>query len=307
MEYGEAGGSVILTLGDSVTWGQGLLDEHKLDRICAEGKPLARLAHSGALLGSPRDSSNQREHPEIPVGYPSIWQQMASVNDWNDIEVVILNGGINDVSLARILNPWIAAEQIAQLANQFCATEMERFLCKLVSLVKTEARVLVVGYYPILSGQSKPLDEKQPRMLMEMHGVATSSVAMNTTIEIGSLMPRIVENCITFWQASAKSLKSTVEAVNTAAARPICFFVDPGFTEENALWAGDPLLWQLTIELDAEDEVKALRDQECGSCYGDLVHIPEWGEWYTCCRASVGHPNVAGAAKISSQFMGLVT
>lgn len=57
---------MILTLGDSVTWGQGLLDEYKLDRVFAEGRPLTRLAHSAAILGSEKDTSNQREHPEVP-------------------------------------------------------------------------------------------------------------------------------------------------------------------------------------------------------------------------------------------------
>lgn len=293
---------MILTLGDSVTWGQGLQDEHKFDRILASGKPLTRLAHSGAILGSKGDSSTQKEHPEIPVGYPSVWQQIALVDDWNDVDVVILNGGINDISLNRILNPWIPADQIAQLANQFCATEMERILSKLVSLAMQGARLLIVGYYPILSSQSNPVDEKQPRMLMEMHGVATSSVAMNTTIDIESLVPRVVENCIAFWQASTQSLKSAVDAANAVVGHPMCLFVDSGLTEENALWADSPLLWELDAQLEADDEVKTLRDQECASCYGDLVHLPEWGQWYTCCRASVGHPNVAGAAKIASQL-----
>jgi len=293
---------MILTLGDSVTWGQGLQDQHKLDRVFAEGRSLTRLAHSGAILGSENDTSTQREHPEIPVGYPSVWQQIASVSDWNNVDVVILNGGINDISLTRILNPWIAADQIAQLANQFCATEMLRLLTKLGSLVIPGARVLVVGYYPILSSQSNPVNEKQPRMLMEMHGVATSSVAMNTTMDIESLVPRVVENCISFWQASTQSLKLSVQSANAAAGHSICSFVDSGFTEENALWAGKSLLWEVDAQLDAEDEVKALRDQECAACYGDLVHLPEWGQWYTCCRASVGHPNVVGAAQIASQL-----
>lgn len=298
---------MILTLGDSVTWGQGLLDEHKFDRIYAADKPLTRLAHSGAVIGSQGDSSAQKEHPEVPVGYPSVWQQIAAVSNWDDIDVVIVNGGINDVSLPRILNPWIAAEQIAQLTNQFCGTELGRVLCKLVSLAKANARLLVVGYYPIFSSQSNPADEKQFRMLLEMHGVATSSVAANTTIDIGSLMPRVVENCLTFWKASTAALKSAVAAANEAGGHSVCTFVDIGFTEANSLWAADPLLWEITIDLEADDEVKTLRDQECRSCYGDLVHLPQWGEWYTCCRASVGHPNVGGAAKISSELAAVDT
>ena len=83
---------MILTLGDSVTWGQGLLDAHKFDRLFASDRPLSRLAHSGAVVGSEIDTSTQKLHPEIPVPYPSNWQQLGSVIDWSEVEAVIING-----------------------------------------------------------------------------------------------------------------------------------------------------------------------------------------------------------------------
>ena len=291
---------MILTLGDSVTWGQGLDDEHKFDRIYASGNPLSRIAHSGAVIGSEKDTSTQKEYPEIPVPYPSVWQQVQSVADWSDVEVVILNGGINDVSLPRILNPWIRADQINQLTKQFCAAEMADLLGNLAQRLNAGARILVVGYYPILSNSSNPGDEKQVRMLMEMHGVATSSVAMQTTLDIDTILPRIIENSLAFWKTSTESLTEAVDQTNHSSGRAVCAFVDPGFSETNALWAPDPLLWELSPELDAEDEVKILRDRACADSYGDLVHLPEWGQWFICCRASVGHPNVRGAAQIAA-------
>jgi lysophospholipase L1-like esterase len=293
---------VILTLGDSVTWGQGLVDEHKFDRIYAGDELLPRLAHSGAVIGSEKDTSSQKEYPEIPVPYPSLWQQVQSVGDWSDIDVLILNGGINDVSLTRILSPWIAADQIAQLTKQFCSGAMADLLAKLTLRLKASSRILVVGYYPILSNESNPVNEKQTRMLLEMHGVATSSVAAESTLNIETILPRIIENSITFWKTANQSLEEAVGQTNQTSGQAVCSFIDPGFTEANALWAPNPLLWQLTPELDAEDEVKPLRDRACAECYGDLVHLPEWGQWYICCRASVGHPNVGGAAQIAERL-----
>jgi len=81
---------MILTLGDSVAWGQGLLDEHKFDRIYAAGRPLARIAHSGAILGAAGDNSTQHEYPEVPVAFPSVWQQMHSVSNWPDVDLALV-------------------------------------------------------------------------------------------------------------------------------------------------------------------------------------------------------------------------
>jgi lysophospholipase L1-like esterase len=296
------GGIMMLTLGDSVTWGQGLIDDHKFDRIYGGDKLLPRSAHSGAVIGSEKDNSNQKEHPEVPVPYPSLWQQALGVRDWSGTDLVILNGGINDVSLTRILNPWIQADQIAQLTKQFCSAEMTDLLASLGSRVAPNTRIAVIGYYPILSNKSDPMNEKQPRMLLEMHGVATASVAVNATVDLASIFPRIIENSLTFWKASNEALKEAVAEANQILGSDMCHFVDSGFTEANSLWAPEPLLWELTPDLDAQDEVKPLRDRACAACYGDLVHLPTWGQWYTCCRASVGHPNVDGAAQIAAQI-----
>lgn len=294
---------MILTLGDSVTWGQGLLDTHKFDRIFAGDELLPRIAHSGAIIGSSSDSSTQKEYPEVPVPYPSLWQQVAAVGNWTDVDVVIVNGGINDVSLTRILHPAMTPDHVSELTKQYCQEEMTRLLGNLVAkLVKPGARVAVVGYYPILSAQSTFENEKQPRMLMEMHGVATSSVAMEKTFDIETLVPGIVANCLAFWKTSTESLKAAVNATNSSPGQATCIFVDTGFTEVNALWAPDPLLWELSPLLEPEDEVTELRNRACDARYGDLVHLPQWGQWYQCCRASVGHPNVRGAAKIATQI-----
>lgn len=291
---------MVLTLGDSVTWGQGLLDVHKFDRIYAGELLLPRIAHSGAILGAASDTSGQREYPEIPVPYPSVWQQMASVPDWTDVDVVIVNGGINDVSLTRILNPWIKEDQIVDLTTQFCHTEMARLLSALApKLGKPGARIVVLGYYPILSDQTNFENDNQPRLVMEMNGVTTSSVAMEKTFEVSALVPQIVANCTAFWRTSAQGLQAAVNDANTGFGRAICLFLDPGFNEANALWSPDPLLWELSPTLDPEDEVTELRDRACDALYGDLAHAAQWGQWYVCDRASVGHPNVKGAAKIA--------
>ncbi|HEY9128062.1 MAG TPA: hypothetical protein VIM62_13095 [Acidobacteriaceae bacterium] len=293
---------MILTLGDSVTWGQGLVDEHKFDRIYAAGRDLTRLAHSGAIVGTAADTSTESVHPEIPVPYPSIWQQMSSVGDWSEIDRVIVNGGINDVSVTRIVNPQKTTGTIAGLTLQFCMAEMSDLLTALAGKVKADARIGVVGYFPILSprsfsqGSMSSAQEKQARMLMEMHGIATRSEAMGVTADARGLIERIVENSMTFWIASRDALKVAAANANGVAGREVCVYVEPPFTEANSLWADHPLLWELDLALNATDELRPLRDMECEKLYGDLAHLIPWA---VCDRASVGHPNVEGAAKIA--------
>ena len=137
---------------------------------------------------------------------------------------------------------------------------------------------------------------------MESHGVATSSAVSGTTLDVGTLVPRIVENCMTFWTVSTDGLKSAVAAANGGPGPSRCIFVDTGFNEANSLWGPNPLLWELSPVLEPEDEVTVLRDRACDALYGDLVHLPEWGQWAVCSHASVGHPNVQGAAQIAENI-----
>jgi lysophospholipase L1-like esterase len=292
---------MIVTLGDSICWGQGLLDVHKFDRIFAAGASLTRVAHSGAILGSEGDNSTVTAYPEVPVSYPSVWQQLGLVADWTDVDWAIVNGGLNDVSLTRILSPWVSTTLIEQLAQQFCGAEMTRFLTSAVGrLVKPTARIAVLGYYPILSEQTKFDDAKKAQMLMESHGVATGSGALGKQPDPAALVPAIVANCLAFWKASDTALAAAVHAVNTQVGREVCVFVASPFTEANAAWAPDSWVWELSDVLDAQDEVKDLRDMACDKLYGDVVDLLTW---IKCDRASVGHPDVEGAAQIAAALV----
>ena len=291
---------MILTVGDSVCWGQGLIEEHKFDALFAEAKGMAfsRAAHSGAVIGSQTDSSNEVENGEVPVASPSDWQQVLEQRDWTQVDLVLLNGGINDVGLTRILSPWTNPNQLNQWIDQFCHQSMQQLLGAVAAkLIRPEAKIAVIGYYPILSGQSQFPSDDHFRMLLELHGVATSSVALKATLSPKDMIPSVVGNCLTFWKMSDIKLQAAVDGANAALKTDTCVFVKLPFTEENAMWAPTPLLWELSPLLGPEDEVASTRSAVCEKIYGDVVHIPQWIQ---CVRASAGHPNVDGAAKIAA-------
>ena len=290
---------MILTMGDSVCWGQGLKEEHKLDLLYAnsQGLPFARAAHSGAVIGTPSDVSTEVEKGEVPVPFPSLWQQVLASRDWSQVKLLLLNGGINDVSLTRILNPTISVSQLEDLVSQFCNKGMAALLeVAAKKLTLPNAKIAVLGYFPILSKQSGGT-ENQVRALIELHGVATTSVLEPEGFSFGDLASRVIENCLTFWNSSNVALNAAVDAANAALGKAVCVFVKLPFAENNAMWAPQSLLWELNPLLLPEDEVADPREQACEALYGDVVHIPQWT---LCARASAGHPNVAGAAKIAA-------
>ena len=111
-----------------------------------------------------------------------------------------------------------------------------------------------------------------------------------------ALIPTIVDNCMTFWKSSDVAFQAAIDAVNAKLGRSVCVFVKLPFAENNAMWALQSLLWELTPLLSPEDEVSGPRGAACEALYGDVVHIPQW---ITCVRASAGHPKVEGAASIA--------
>src|SRR5580698_4953428 len=98
----------IVNLGDSVAWGQGLAEADKYDVLVraavAPAAELTRLAHSGATIGTVLIESGPADG-EVPVSRPTILDQCNNFTDSPEtVDLVLVNGGINDVDLRNILN-----------------------------------------------------------------------------------------------------------------------------------------------------------------------------------------------------------
>jgi hypothetical protein len=275
---------MILTIGDSVSWGQGILEEHNHMLARATGATFLRVAHSGATIGTRTNSGTEVEDGEIPIASPTLWQQTLGVRDWFQVDVVLVNGEINDVSLTRILSPWTSTSQLNQWVDQFCNHAMQDLLVEIAGrLIPPHARIAVLGYYPILSNQSAQ-SESEFQSLLEMYGVATTSVLAADSFSLRDVVPPVIQNCMAFWRSSEVAFRAAVDSVNATLGRRACVYVPLPFAEEN-------------VFLLPEDEVSCRRGSVCEALYGDLVHVPQWVQ---CVRASTGHPNVQGAAAIAS-------
>ena len=287
----------LVIVGDSVHWGQGLVRAHKMHVILAtemrkKDPNLIEhlLAHSGAVIGAGDTVRRQRVDGEVPVGSPTIIEQVKGFGgNPANADVVLVNGGINDVNIRNILNPFFPSHLLTDLIREHCFDSMRELLEETVHIfAMPTTRIVVTSYYPILSDKSQPFGIPmllQHEGLFAPPGYATAPAAQNP----------VIQHCLRFWRESTASLADAVKVVNASHQPSRISFVDAGFGENNAVFAGDPWLWGL-VGLNPEDEVVAHRRTACD------VAIPPFDVLarQQCYRASAGHPNVKGAARYAA-------
>lgn len=287
-----------VTLGDSVTWGQGLLPDHKMHRLVAASLRQRhpdlvehQLAHSGAIIGAGAAVTMDPVHGEVPVGHPTIIQQVHLFDgDPDDVVAILVNGGINDVDFRTILLPTTSMKALAALVFEHCFDSMKTLLREVVLRFRNPAAPIVVtAYFPILSNRSQPFGI--PLMLAHL-GLA---LPFDLGIPLGQNL--VVERCLLFFRESTASLSRAVIEVNAELPAPRIVFADPHYTERNAAFADEPWLWGLdqTLLLPVDDVAGERRD----AC--DLALDPlDLFARKACHRASAGHPNRTGALEYAA-------
>jgi lysophospholipase L1-like esterase len=286
--------STLLAIGDSVIWGQGLLAEHKTATLLARhlGTETTMLAHSGAKIGIRDSYTVTMPSGEVPCFFPTILQQLQSFpGDPTQVKYVLMNGGINDVEVQRVFNPMIPQFELELHTRNYCGRDMLTLLQRVVKKF-SNAQVLVLGYYPVLSHQSSP--QGVETLFSLIHGVKFAPL-----YDPAAFRNELVEHCVRFWKLSTGLLRGTVEQVNRTAGETRAIFVESGLDESNAAYASRSLLWEIDLAAPNEppDEAVAERSAAC-----DLVAAGEMQK-HQCLLSSAGHPNVAGAAKMAAQCM----
>ena len=151
----------LLVLGDSVAWGQGLLEEDKyyskieqflLQKYQGISIMKKNLAHSGATIGvGDTRTIARRVSGEVPISYPTVLQQCNEFDGIGDIvDLVIIIAGINDVNVRNILNPTVPISDILQLTERACYNQMS-VLVQQTARRFPNAKIVVLGYYRIIS------------------------------------------------------------------------------------------------------------------------------------------------------------
>jgi lysophospholipase L1-like esterase len=286
--------SRFVILGDSVTWGQGLNDSEKIHTIVASAmnfKPsdIILTAHSGAVIGATAKSTERAVNGEVPVPYPTILQQCRGFPGNNeDVALVVVNGGINDVDFRFIINPLTDPGDMHEAIFQHCYLDMKLLLTEIATRFSNpSARILLTSYYPILSRSSSIT--LVPTFLL-LHGVVIPPFIVSANdLAFG----RLVANCQQFWEESNACFVDAVDEVNVDLGGSRILFVKIPFKDENAALATDPWLWGINADLSVEDSMRDARHLACDIDEPDLIQRE------ICYRASAGHPNVAGAKQFA--------
>ena len=294
----------LAVLGDSVLWGNGLREQDKawylvartLERETGKRVITQVYAHSGATI-TPNEwdtvcSANCTG--EVPVVSTSIMLQAQQLEHPELLDLILLDGCINDVSVGSIIDPTASDEELLELTAQFCEDEMITLLEE-VRARAPRARVVVTGYYPIVGPDSDLFGLER---WIETQGVELTAEQQERE---GWLLETLAHKSELFHLASAEHLTAAVEASNAAEPEaPPVAFADPGFGPENAVFTDERWLWSLhsegglanmfDVELDVFPE-DPLFGYRAARCFEPDVLLGLVG----CLFGSVGHPNEIGA------------
>jgi lysophospholipase L1-like esterase len=176
----------MLVLGDSVMWGQGHIEQNKFsyrlrDWLCSErnggGCPNKQdvqihvEAHSGAIISKPEKENEKKEEDrfirttspvrydgEVNYRYPTVRGQIELARQYyaknsiplNEVDLVIVNGGINDMGATRLLLPRLFGGNVKKAATRYCRDQMSGALIEIADTFPN-ARIIVPGYFPLIS------------------------------------------------------------------------------------------------------------------------------------------------------------
>lgn len=316
----------LLVLGDSIPWGQGLRDEHKawyMVKTWLEANHQLEvnqtvLAHSGAVIGTagePGGNLGPVLDGEVNRGLPSINDQIETAlrayADPSKVDLVIVDGCINDLDARRLLNADNTPQAINQLARQKCGPPVEAMLNR-IALSFPSAHVIVTGYYPILS-EGTARDIFMRAMMKRLY---TGSAPMNDK----QLRARLVEISREWYEGSNQMLAAAAAKVDAQLAargsRQRALFAEVKFLPEHSFAAAKTRLWGFDaswirkvlviltlgrVTLKTNDEQRNQRGTSCKNTFkaapGETKEQKKARETriMLCRVAAIGHPNRKGA------------
>ena len=230
-------------IGDSVAWGNGLNKEDKYPYLVADwleeklNRPVdvTVYAHSGATIsGESGEAIDQNLNSESPT----LMDQAKNIKDKDDVDLILISGGINDVGIMNILNAYIPSDKIDQNA-QSIQEPMKNLLSTLLNECKN-AKIIVTNYYPIVSEDS---DIKTIEVLYGLGVFFINDVTNKNALDAFTAKEKLIENSYMFNGGSLMALTGAVRDANNGAKRVTLAMVN--FQPENCYAASQTWLWKL--------------------------------------------------------------
>lgn len=290
----------LASAGDSIVWGNGLSRKDKIPALVSAAIERERgvyviaqnLSQSGAPLTTALDDAPCRGGcwGEAPRNYTSVLTQVRSLVRPEALDLILLSGCINNVGIPTLLDPFTDLDALADKTSRFCGTELREVLLE-ANRIAPQARLIVLGLYPIVSERSDVLGVQQLRDIFSGDSVVPFEGLVTSLAAVSRIFSDTANAAIA---AAVEQVNQSEESTSMVAA------AIPSFGDDNALFAPQSWVWNMTAENDAitgsnlgvelfpEDPVAPLRWQACLQD-GFSVNL------FLCLYASVGHPRPAGA------------
>ena len=319
----------LVVLGDSILWGQGLKTEHKswyLVKNWLEENQNVTVrervqAHAGAVIGTagvapPRSLTL---YGEINSAWPTLHDQIDDavrvIGDTSQVDLVLVDGCINDVNARSFLNAGNSIPVIEALTQEKCGAPVEALLVRVASAFPN-AHIVLTGYYPVMS-------EKTPRDLFMRALAKRFYAALSPEAKRPSdkkLFERLTAISNAWYEASNRTLTAAVaksnEQLMARGSRQRVLFARIPFQPEHAFAARDSRLWGFNattirkmlalftfgkVSLHANDEVSSRRWSMCEDFFRkqpdetDAQKPARKDNLMVCKLAAIAHPNRKGA------------
>ena len=283
----------MVVIGDSIAWGNGLSDQDKyyclvanwLQKELNKSIDVAVYAHSGATISGETGISID---PNLNSVYPTLMDQANNIQNKDEVDLILISGGINDVGVMNILNAYIPPDDIDQRA-QSIKDPLVNLLSYLLGECKN-AKIMVTNYYPIVS------DDSDVTLIASVYGLGIFIInnALNgNVLDAFTIKERLTENSFMFHGSTTTAITNAVLETDNAANRVVLANVN--FGSINSYAASETWLWKLiapqaSMESPMELSLDILRTDDDQFDYRSSLASDPIDK-----INAIGHPNVEGA------------
>jgi hypothetical protein len=259
---------------------------------------------------------------EIPNEEPYILRQILDAKDnLGDapVDLVLVDGGINDTEVYNLVLP--GKSLAAVVARGRSIQPRLTFVLTKIGAAFPSAKILVTGYYPVVSGQTRILELLQfakrvaTAALQEGVDIAggllsvlehpfESILAAPETATVASLrlpdplaplVSDLANRCAAWTGAIHAAIRQSVATFDPEGT--VAAFADPQFAPQHAVFAPESLLWRYTNG-QPPDPMVALRKSWC-----EAKALDGFARLSVEC-ASMGHPSPEGAKRYAETCIG---
>jgi len=291
----------MMVLGDSIAWGQGLLDNQKYAALVKEwitdtsGRPVVydtdsrNAAHSGAVVADPshgctpdiRTSIPLAAAGEVPIGSPDIGNCQLTGTANTDADLILVDGCLNDIGFMTIS---FSQENLGDLVTSKCGSPVRTLLTEL-HRQHPGAQIVYTGYY---QGFDISLSLGDLLVIGDLFGWDKAAVAAVVNLGLSWEKDRWAQ----FASKANTQARQIVDQLDSTGSW--LHFADPAFQPGDGVFNIGSKLF-----LGKFDNVDGPRAEACKAAKEANLPVPGY-----CPIASFGHPNEAGAVKYADAIKG---